>query len=226
LVTQAFDPTGTRVEPVLALRADGSAVELTGTPPDSTLASAGSLDTNGSYFIASGNTQEIFVSTDSGHSWQHSDLPGQGDPDILGAVGSRIYATVNTDQTDGDFVLGLAYSSDRGLTWHRVPLPRLTPDSTPSLTPAQQDQGYATYARTDFAVTPEAGVLLNDGARTWRMAPGSQRFVADDQAFPIIDVINAGPVVLAISADPATPHAQAHLYISTDGVRWRPVGSS
>ena len=225
LVTQASDPTGTRAEPLLALRADGSAVELTGTPPDASMAA--SIEPNGSFFIESGNDGLVYVSTDSGHTWRLSDLPGTGDPVILGAVGSLIFATAGPDDTDTNFVPRLMSSSDRGLTWHQVPLPRLTRDATPPLTPEEEDQGgYTVYSRTGFAVTQQAGVLFNDGARTWRMAPGSHRFVADDQAFPIIFLINAGPVALAVSADPAIPHAQARLYISVDGLRWRPVGSS
>ena len=222
LLAQALDTTDTRNEPLLALRADGSAVELTTAPPDPKLIGVAAND---SYFVRSGS-QQIFVSTDSGHTWQLSELTEDSEPSILGAVGSRIYASLIPNQSYGDIVLIVHYSDDGGRTWDFIPSPYLTPDARPSVTPEQQDQGYATYARTTIAVNEQAGVLVNDGARTWRMAPGSDRFVADNQAFPIIGLINAGPVVLAISADPATPHAQAHLYISADGVHWRPMGSS
>ncbi len=224
LLTQASYPAGTRVEPLLALRADGSALEITGTPADVGLASA--IATPGSYFVTAGNDGVVVVSTDDGHGWRATNLPADSEADIIGMAGSRIYATFYKTASDGTEMVGVESSSDHGLTWHRVTLPPLTPDATPSLTPAQQDQGYTVYDRISVAASPDAGLLINDGARTWRMAPGSDRFVADDQAFPIIGLINAGPVVLAISADPSEPHAQAHLYISADGLHWRRVGSS
>lgn len=105
------------------------------------------------------------------------------------------------------------------MTWQNVPLPALTPLITHSSSPDDN----TLVDQVSAAATASGGLVINDLARTWRLAPGASAFVADNQAFPITNVSSIGGVMIAASLDVRSAHPALAHYVSTDGVHWDPV---
>ncbi len=176
---------------------------------------------DGSYFAWS--SDGFFVSLD-GRTWRRATVPEdftQMTFSPIGSSGTRIYAEAD----DKDVGVGgidrqeILVSDDRGVTWSRVPLPPLTPLVTP-----KPSDGLGTIDQVSDATTTSGGLVINDMARTWRLAPGASAFVPDDQAFPIVSVSTYGSFMLAYSFDINDPKSPLVRYLSTDGVHWQPAG--
>jgi hypothetical protein len=134
-------------------------------------------------------------------------------------AGRRLYAVIEP------YAPGRSWrflnSTDLGQTWTEMPLPQLTPFVTPSAPPQN-----GIYDRISYGFSAKFGLLLNDGARTWRVAPGSDLFEPDDQAFPIVSVssLTRSDTILAVSADTSKPHPKVTEYVNTDGgAHWQRV---
>lgn len=155
----------------------------------------------------------VYSSRDGGHTWQLADLPISS-PDfgfrILGESAGRIYAYVTGDKspTHEAFLV----SSDQGRTWQDLDLPPLTP--------VAKSIYYGPPDRLSGAATPAGGLVINDGARTWRMAPGSTMFVADDQSFPVANIMAENGFMVAISGDIRQADPVPTKYMSVDGTHW------
>ncbi len=206
---------------LLAIGSDGRLTDISSTPVDAVPWMRAPIDGT----LLADSPSGFFTSRDDGHTWQQSTIPedlSQVEFDPIGTDGSRIYGLVDygTPDARGGDRQEILVSDDHGVTWQNVPLPALTPLIAPSPSP---DGNLTAVDQVSAAATASGGLVINDLARTWRLAPGASAFVADDQAFPITNVSSVGGLMFAVSLDVRDAHATLAHYQSADGVHWDAV---
>jgi hypothetical protein len=226
--TVARPPAGTLFLPVIghtdgptreaALYPDGHLDIVTSVPVG---LSGGGRPTDVPVYAYGGDRADVvWVSTDQAATWHRATMPvdsAHETVELLGGVGDPQYAFVPPTVIGGpERILA---SADHGLTWTEVAVPARTPVIVPSGTPDE----WETYDTTSAALTSDGGVLLNDGARTWRLAPGATAFTPADQRFPIVSLEQVGPNVVATSADLRRAHPVVTHWLTGDGIRWQRV---
>jgi hypothetical protein len=198
------------------LTSDGRSHTLSSAPRGATtLSSVGGLTTGaralaGSYFASdSEHDGRLLVSTDHGRTWQEADTGGTGIVTFIEADGGRLYAQLLSNPAVPPRLIA---SDDGGRTWFGLTVPPLTPVVTQTPDPDMPPVLY----EMNLAVLPPGGLLLCDGARTWKLPRGATTFEAipDDNTLAMIGVPG---VVLGIRGDASG----ATLQTTTDGIHWR-----
>jgi hypothetical protein len=164
------DPSGPFRPTVLT--SEGNAYTLTNAPEKSDVflgvsPYVGANAADEPYFLQN-DLRELWVSTDRGRTWQKSRNEIAGQMFILGGHAGRLYAYGVNDPADPPQVWA---SDDRGRSWHPIPMPELTPRLTPT---GENSDDYT--KGVSVADLSTGGLLLCDGARLWRLAPGSDTF--------------------------------------------------
>jgi hypothetical protein len=198
------------------LTSDGRTRTLTTAPRavallPSALGYAENGEMDGTFFLfdMSGKT---LISTDRGRTWQQGDFTDT--VTTVGGAGGWRYLQLLEDSSAPPKLLA---SNDGGRTWSTMELPPLTPVLGPS--PSDHEEpGVAQMVST--AVLPSGGVLLADGVKLWRLAPGGTAFEPLGNDTNTFAVIGLGGAVLGFRGSSPTTMA-AHF--STDGEHWQPA---